>query len=167
MISQIILISSLLILTSCLDPGKVKDPAKVVASMSDALTKKYKSIPVKFPREVTTESEFVLVDVRSAAERAVSHIPLSISIQEFESHSKKYINKEIVFYCTIGVRSTKYALDKMKEGFTVFNLKGGVLGWAHAGKNFMTSEGTMTKKVHVYSEAWNLLPEGYEGAFEQ
>jgi len=167
MISRYILLISLLLLSSCLDPGKAKDPAKVVASMSDAMVKKHTTVPFKTVEEVKPTSEFVLVDVRTKAERDVSYIGRSISKEEFEANRLKYINKEILFYCTIGVRSTQYAIEKMRDGFIVFVLKGGVLSWAHAGRTFVGPNNEETKKVHVYSEAWNLLPKDYEGIFDK
>lgn len=135
--------------------------------MSDAMVKKHSTIPFKTVEDVKPMSEFVLVDVRTKVERDVSYIGRSISKEEFEANRPKYIDKEIVFYCTIGVRSTQYAIEKMREGFIVFVLKGGVLSWAHAGKTFVGPNNEETKKVHVYSEAWNLLPKDYEGIFDK
>ena len=45
---------------------------------------------------------FVFVDVRSPEERAVSFIPGSITIEEFEKNKAKYIDAKIITYCTIG-----------------------------------------------------------------
>lgn len=167
MISRFILILSLLSLVSCLDPGKAKDPAKVVESMSLAMTKKNSMIPYHSYVDVKEMQKVVLLDVREDFERAVSIIPEAISKEEFEADKKKYINHNVVIYCTIGIRSTQYAKQIMPEGYIVSVLRGGVLGWAHAGKKFVDLQGNATTKVHVYSEAWNLLPEDYEGTFQK
>ncbi|TNE97746.1 MAG: rhodanese-like domain-containing protein [Deltaproteobacteria bacterium] len=153
------------LLSSCLDPGKAKNPAKIVESMTLAMTKKNSSIPYSTFEDVKEMQTYILVDVREDYERAVSTIPGSISKKEFEQDKKKYIQHNVIVYCTIGVRSTEYAKTLLPEGFIISVLRGGVLGWAHAGKSFIDKDGKETNKVHVYSEAWNLLPESYEGIF--
>ena len=62
------------------------------------------------------------------------------------------------------MRSSKFATKIKKQGFNSFNLKSGVLGWAQ-NKGMFESKGKKTKKVHVYGQAWNFLPEGYEGVY--
>ena len=49
-----------------------------------------------------------------------------------------------------------------KQGFNVFNLRGGVLAWALEGRPFVTSTGEDTRRVHVYSGEWDVLLPGYE-----
>ena len=90
----------------------------------------------------------------------------TISKKRFEESRDAYRNFEIVPYCTIGYRSGVYAQGLQKSGFKTRNLKGSVLSWAHAGGKFVDSKGKATKRVHVYGEKWNLLPEGYEGVIE-
>jgi rhodanese-related sulfurtransferase len=161
----LILILFCTLLNSCLDPGKAKNPAKVVESMAMAMTKKNPSIPYSNFEDVREMQNYILIDVREDYEREVSIIPGSISKKEFEQDKKKYIQHNVIVYCTIGVRSTEYAKTLLPDGFIISVLRAGVLGWAHAGKSFVDKEGIETKKVHVFSEAWNLLPEGYEGIF--
>lgn len=155
-----------LLLTSCLEPGNTKNPANVVIAMADALQKKHPSIPVILPEEVKPLPHVVLVDVREKYESDVSTIPNAITRDEFEKDERKYINHEIITYCTIGVRSTEYARNLISKGHIAFNLKGGILAWAHAGY-FFESEGKMVKKVHIFNKAWNLLPKDYEGVLSK
>lgn len=152
-------------LPSCIDPAKTAQPDKVVLSMSDALVKKYPETPVILVPELEGKTDIVLVDVREQKEIDVSIIPGAITQAEFEKNKEQYKGKLIVPYCTIGLRSTLYTNKLMKEGFKAKNLKGGVLSYAHEGKSFI-KDGKETKKVHVYGEAWNLLPKTYEGIFE-
>ena len=42
------------------------------------------------------------------------------------------------------------------------NLKGGVLAWAHHGKNFINEDGNTLKRIHVFEKSWALVPDGYE-----
>ena len=103
----------------------------------------------------------VLVDVREPHERRVSMLPGAITKQDFERNSARYRSWVVVPYCTIGLRSGIYTRDLRGQGFEVRNLAGSALAWAHAGLPFET-EGTATRRVHVYNADWNLLPRGYE-----
>ncbi|NOZ23630.1 MAG: rhodanese-like domain-containing protein [Planctomycetes bacterium] len=103
----------------------------------------------------------VLVDVRGPDESAVSVIPGSISILDFNDEAEKYKDRVIVAYCTIGYRSGYYAKELREEGFRAFNLKGGILAWVHHGQKIVDDSGE-THRVHVYSSKWDLLPDGYE-----
>jgi len=108
------------------------------------------------------EGDVVIVDVREPEERSVSMIPGAISKEAFEQAIERYKDSTIVAHCTVGYRSGKYAGKLRKKGLEVFNLKGTILAWVHAGKDVVDADGRKTRKVHVYDEEWNLLPEGYE-----
>jgi len=103
----------------------------------------------------------VLVDVREPQERQVSMLPGAISRQDFERNRARYRSWVVVPYCTIGLRSGLYTRELRRRGFAARNLAGGVLAWAHAGLPF-EAEGQATRRVHVHSADWNLLPRGYE-----
>ncbi len=153
------------LVTSCVDPGKTKNPDKVVESMATALAKKNSNMPYHTVDDVKEMQDLVIIDVREKFERDISVIPGSISKAEFEANKKKYIQYNVVVHCTIGFRSTEYAKSLIPEGFIVSVLKGGILGWIHAGQAIIDKEGKETKKVHVFTEAWNLVPKGYESIF--
>ena len=133
--------------------------------MSTALAKKYPYIPIIEVKELARTIPYILVDVREKKEMDVSMIPGAITAKEFETNKETYKNKLIIPYCTIGMRSGKYTDKLVKEGFKAKNLKGGVLAFAHEGFSFI-NKGEKTKEVHVYGEAWNLLPKAYKGIFE-
>lgn len=105
--------------------------------------------------------KLVLVDVRSPAEIAVSHIPGAITAQEFESNLAKYGDAMIVAYCTIGYRSGRYAQKLQGQGVKIVNLAGSLLAWSHAGGELINEKGT-TNKVHVFGRQWRLTAEDYE-----
>jgi len=112
------------------------------------------------------EDSFILLDCRTAAERAVSMVPGAISQEEFESSRDHYAGRKIAVYCTIGYRSGLYARELKGEGVDAFNLRGGVLSWAIAGGEFVDpATGEDTKRVHVYGKKWDLLPPGYEAVY--
>ena len=48
-----------------------------------------------------------------------------------------------------------------KNGTPVYNLRGGILAWVHAGGKVYDQTGE-THRIHVYGQDWNLAPEQYE-----
>jgi sodium/bile acid cotransporter 7 len=111
------------------------------------------------------EEDVVLVDVREPEEQGVSMMPGAITVAEFERDPEGYRGKTIVAYCTIGSRSGYFTRELRERGFRAFNLRGSILSWAHAGKEFVDRDGRATKRAHVYSGEWNLLPKGYEAVW--
>ena len=112
------------------------------------------------------DGKVVLVDVRESKERAVSIIAGSISEDTFEANRDQYPkDATIVVHCTIGYRSGKYVEKLQRRGIDALNLKGSILSWVHAGQPVETPEGEETKRVHVYGQKWDLLPEGYEAVW--
>jgi rhodanese-related sulfurtransferase len=107
------------------------------------------------------QEEWIIVDVRSPRERAVSVIPGSLSKEEFESRLEEAREKHILVYCTAGCRSGAYAQKLRKRGLDAFNLQGGVLAWALGGGTFVALDGQPTDHVHIYGRRWNSLPSGY------
>jgi rhodanese-related sulfurtransferase len=107
----------------------------------------------------------ILVDNREAEEQKVSMIPGAITSETFESDIDKYGKDTVVIYCTIGSRSGYYTKKLREQNIDAYNLQGGVLAWAHAGKSFVDKDGSETKRVHVYGSRWNLLPDGYESVW--
>lgn len=106
--------------------------------------------------------EWIIVDVRSPRERAVSVIPGALGKEEFEARLEEAREKHILVYCTAGCRSGAYAQKLRERGLEAFNLQGGVLAWALGGGTFVTLDGQPTDHVHVYGRRWNSLPPGYK-----
>jgi len=86
----------------------------------------------------------LLVDVRNADEVArgiiegAVHIPLAMLPIQYEALNKA---ENIVFYCHSGVRSAHAAAFAVNKGYkNVYNLAGGVLGWARAGYPFVPKD---------------------------
>jgi len=88
-------------------------------------------------------------------------LPGAIKKEDFLKTPVEFKNKMIIAYCTIGYRSGKFAEEMIDKGLRIYNLKGGVLAWVlEGGKVFDANK--ESKRVHVYGEKWNHLPEGYE-----
>ena len=114
-------------------------------------------------KKALPSGDFVLVDVRTGRERAVSTLPGAISAEVFEKRRAEpaFAEKTVVAYCTIGARSSDYARKMGRRGVRVLNLEGSVLAWTHAGGEFTTGSGP-TRRIHVYGRRWNLAADGYE-----
>ena len=112
-------------------------------------------------RALMEKEQVVLVDVRSEKEQKVSMIPGAISFRQFEQDESAHEGATVVAYCTIGGRSGKFAKRLHDKGWKVFNLRGSLLGWTHAGGALDCDEGP-TRRVHVFRSKFSLAPESYE-----
>ncbi len=144
-----------------------KSIARQVETMAKQYDKKYSTVKhVTVATYLKNRKKWVLVDIRPAKERKVSMIPGAITVKQLESNLALYKHRPILLYCTIGERSSVYALRLNAQGWeNVANLRGGVLAWAQANRKFVTSDNKKTRKVHVYGSAWNLLPVNYTGVW--
>jgi rhodanese-related sulfurtransferase len=135
--------------------------------MANTIARKYSSINHISAHRLKSlkKGTFILVDVRSPKERLVSTIPGSIDKKRFEEIAASEIkNKQVIFYCTIGERSSRYASDFLEQNkeVKVSNLHGSILGWIQEGGPLEDPTKQETKKVHVYSEAWSFVPKSFE-----
>lgn len=110
------------------------------------------------------KEKVLLVDVRTDEERAVSMIPGAVSSLHFEQHQSDYDGGMVAVYCTVGHRSGHYAKELHAGGWRVFNLKGAILSWTHAGGPLENADGP-TRKVHVNNPRCDLVAEGYESVW--
>ena len=94
--------------------------------------------PVDASQKLKKGNNTVLLDVRTSLERKKSsikgsfHIPLP-EINSKASELKKFKDKEIICFCRTGSRSLSAAAKLKKHGFTVANLKGGMMQWNSVG----------------------------------
>ena len=166
---KIITYALLGILISCLNPEKTDNKSGVVISMAKSVTMKnsdikHMSAQTLLERTSNKIEDLVIVDVRTAAEQKESMIPGAIPQDLFEKHMNHFKSKDIIAYCTIGSRSSEYTRELQKKGFKSYSLEGGILSWIHFGGKLYSNDKEV-KKVRFLSEAWNLLPNGYEGVF--
>ena len=102
------------------------------------------------------QSSFVLVDVRSDEELAVSIIPGAITKAQYEKNKDRYHGRTVITYCTIGGRSGAYAKQLIKDGTKAMNFKGSILGWCQANQPLVTLDGQATNRVHIYSSRYKV-----------
>lgn len=94
--------------------------------------------PVDLWKEMKSNRELILLDVRTTAERKSQSIKNSLHIPLAELTGRvdelgKFKNKEIVCCCQTGSRSISAASKLKSRGFKTANLKGGMVRWNAAG----------------------------------
>ena len=139
------------------------------------------------------KTDVLIFDVREKDEYAVSHIkdaklllPSTWKSSFFKKYGEQVKGKKIIFYCSVGVRSTKmakYLGQSLKEqgAKEIYNLEEGIFGWANEGAplfkstqiSFKTKSENVSKqsqkseaeksienpttKVHPYNSHWGQL----------
>mgnify|MGYP001330046450 FL=1 len=107
------------------------------------------------------KGEFILIDVRTKEEFAVSHIKEAIHQDEFFIQEKK--NKignetEIIIYCSVGLRSSAFARELRKTGY--LNVKfciGSFFEWMNHGFSVIDNQKHLTTCVHAHNSLYSLL----------
>jgi len=106
----------------------------------------------------------LLFDTRPQEEFAVSHIENAIQLDpdmnatEFlKTYGDPAAGKTIVFYCSVGMRSSIVAKRVNAEiDAPVYNLRGGVFNWHNEGRPLIGENGP-TDAVHPYNKKWGTL----------
>ena len=83
-----------------------------------------------FKERISGASEVQLLDVRTAEEFAEGHLESAINI---DVQGPSFTKKASYLYCRSGKRSMMAAKELEKEGYSIVNLKDGILGWLDAG----------------------------------
>ncbi len=107
----------------------------------------------------------VLLDARTSAEFAVSHLPGArhvrpdAGVQELAAALADVDRQRpVVVYCSVGVRSAGVARRLREAGFAqVENLEGSVFQWANEGRPLVTAGGEPARVVHPYDAVWGRL----------
>ena len=131
----------------------------------EGLLKKYNSgtvpyISVEELRMKQLNGEVILLDTRSTEEFEVSHIKNAVLVgyDDFDLSRMPAVSKEkeIIVYCSLGIRSEEIGEKLKKAGFeNVRNLFGGIFDWKNTGYTVVDPEGNPTEKVHAYSQQWS------------
>jgi sodium/bile acid cotransporter 7 len=110
------------------------------------------------------EGKALFIDVREEREQQVSMLPGAVTEKQFLKDPGRYRDRTLIAYCTISYRSGKLAERLKARGIALFNLKGGLLAWVHAGGKVYDQNGE-TRRIHVYGRKWNLGPKDYEAVW--
>jgi len=159
--------------------------AQATTTPDEKLAKFHEGIVERYPqvRHISTSSlaamrpeDMVLFDVRKPSEYGVSHLQSAIHIapdtqvKEFlRDHGDQMVGKTVVFYCSVGERSSKLAQAVMagetQEGDTsqgtlnhadIVNLEGGIFKWHNEGRPVFNADGP-TNKIHPFNRFWGRL----------
>ena len=102
----------------------------------------------------------LLVDVRSAAEFAVSHLTGALRVEPGSSEvASTSLDDDIVVYCSVGERSSALAERLIERGYRhVADLHGGIFSWANHGYP-VERNGDPVMGVHPCDSRWGRLLE--------
>lgn len=103
----------------------------------------------------------LLLDARTPAEYAVSHLPEARRVdpdaETIPALDTVARATPVVVYCSVGYRSARVASRLQSQGFTnVANLQGSIFRWANEGRT-VVRENTPVRAVHPYDATWGTL----------
>ena len=122
----------------------------------------------KIVDEGLPDHKIVLFDVRENSEFAVSHIKGAIRVDPgiwtydfIERYGQNVDGKTVIFYCSVGVRSSKLARASQRQlvklgAINVYNLEGGIFNWHNLDMPLVNHNGP-TRYVHPYNSKWGKL----------
>ncbi len=122
----------------------------------------FPSVPQMSTTELAAKVErnpasVLVVDVRSAKEFEVSHLPGAILAGSAESIAKTAKERgvqEVVLYCSVGFRSSRLASVLRQKGLSgVSNLEGSIFVWANEGRPLLRGTDRV-HTVHPYGNRW-------------
>ena len=114
------------------------------------------------------KNDVLLLDVRESEEYAVSRIPGAVRVDPgiwswsfLRKHAEAARGKTVVFYCSVGVRSSRLAASVQKAlkesgAKAVYNLDGGIFAWHNQARSLANAKG-VTPYVHPFDSHWGKL----------
>jgi rhodanese-related sulfurtransferase len=114
---------------------------------------------------------FVVIDVRSPEEYAVSHLPGALLLPPSSSEAEfaklladrqcSLRGKRVIWYCSVGVRSSESAsaLEHYVHragAVSCENMKGGIFRWYNEGLPVVNERGS-TQELHPFDALWGRL----------
>ena len=117
---------------------------------------------------IVNNKDVLIFDVREESEFNVSHIPGAVRVSPsswgwtfLRDHGANVKGKTVVFYCSVGVRSSTMAA-RVQEGLAqrgarkIQNLNGGIFAW-HNEKRALVNDNGNTPFVHPFDKHWGSL----------
>lgn len=112
------------------------------------------------------KDSLLIFDTRPQNEFAVSHIEKAVQLdpeitaEKFaQIYGKAAADKTLVFYCSVGMRSSSVAervAREFKAAGPIYNLRGGIFEWHNEGRPLM-KDGAPADYVHPYNKTWGKL----------
>ena len=161
-----LLIKNLLLACLLIFSSAHADAVKELAEFHLSIEEKFEDVVhLKAKALATMDSEnIVLFDVRETAEYEISHLPNAIQVSPDISRDDflklfgdMIGQKTVVFYCSVGYRSSVLAEDTQNGIRTpVYNLEGGVFNWHNQRRQLVNQSGP-TDYVHPFDQHWGRL----------
>jgi len=104
----------------------------------------YENVSVAEFSKIIKQKDAQILDVRTQEEYAAGHIEGAMLADyngpTFREDALKVLDKgkKVAIYCRSGRRSAAAAEILSKEGFTLYNLETGIIGWTKEGKKWLT-----------------------------
>jgi len=123
------------IVSGCITTPEVMTTKDLVAEANEHIT----NVPVSVAKELLDEGGYIFLDVRTAKEYKMGHIPGAIHIDrgllEFTINNQiPDKNAKIVVYCKVGGRGSLAAHTLIRMGYkNVINIEDGWVAWAKDG----------------------------------
>ncbi len=130
-----------------------------------------KTVPLVSVAALKKMPDVVLLDTRSKAEYAVSHLPNArwVGYDDFGLERVRGIPKQanVVLYCSVGYRSERIGEKLAAAGYQhVHDLYGSLFAWVNAGNPVVDRQGKPTRRVHAYSRLWGVWLNRGEKVYE-
>jgi len=121
-----------------------------------------------FADHMARGTDFLLLDVREEDEFAVSRLKGAERVDPgiwrrsfMNRFADRVRGKTVIFYCSVGVRSSKLAQQvqaalKEQGAKAVYNLDGGIFAWHNEARTLVNAKGK-TQFVHPFDEHWGRL----------
>jgi len=103
----------------------------------------YENVSVTEFSKIIKKKDVQILDVRTPEEYAAGHIEGALLADyngpTFKEDALKVLDKgkKVAIYCRSGRRSASAAQVLAKEGFTLYNLETGIIGWTKEGKKLV------------------------------
>ncbi len=118
-----------------------------------------------------TRGEATLFDVRTVEEYEAGHLPGAIRIEPGTSaadilrlHQNRLDDGPVVFYCAVGVRSSRIMMATLRElapyaKAGAYNLRGGIFRWTAEGRTLVkgAEPGQPPGQPHPFDDNWGQL----------
>ncbi|MEZ5995614.1 MAG: rhodanese-like domain-containing protein [Hyphomonadaceae bacterium] len=164
---RVLILLALAFLAATTSPALAQARAAAIAEerrAEQSIAARFANVPqltlAEFDR-LRRDRTVILVDVREADEYAISHLPGAIRVPPGASaeDAQRLIGQiprggAIVFYCTIGFRSSRLA-DRVRTAYgggaapLIASLRGGLIAWVNDGRTLVNAAGT-TSWIHPY-----------------
>lgn len=146
---------------------RAADPSQLEKTIEDVAKRwpNLQHVPANDVARMMAEKSAVIFDVRTEEEYNVSHLegavrvdPAIDSSEFLKAHAGAVKGKTAVFYCSVGVRSSKLA-ERVGQGLkeagatATQNLRGGIFAWLQEYRPLHDAEGPI-ELVHPYDKTW-------------